>query len=502
MAPSRADSALSRFHNGEAMGSSDWSKRVVKLRATSRSAWLGAFLSFAIPLALITVATLNHYYGPNAYFWDSGYFAYQASFSTTWPMWMPPIHHVDPTVGRVETFRNHIMPIFFFTSALHSSLPFIPPAVYYSLLQGLWSGLLGLAIFIACVGCTRVATAVLVALLTSLCGPVLSAVPFPHVELAIPAFFLLFLALRSHGYRTSGFVALGLCLLVREDAGLHAGGVLILWCLAQLMTGTPREIARENLVVALLCFTYSFSVLIFKHLYYPLPISPLEWGYLGHPIGAHLNWPLVLGRVGFLLTERAYIVWPWLLILLIAAWRRNIALAVGPLAVVPWFLLSLLAVTPGPAMLWRYYAFPFIIALAWPSIICATGQGALRVQFLTSILSIGLFIAVGDWSGWDLHVPNFSVMGSYEAELRKVISEQRRLGRIMVDDAVVSLVPDALEADEWTFQWSIVPLQNPDAVVYRENAYDAANTERIVQESGLTQATRILNTPFLVAGRP
>lgn len=441
----------------------DWPKPLANPRTTSRSVWLGGFLSFAIPFALITVATLNHYYGPNAYFWDSGHFAYLASFSTTWPMWMPPIHHVDPTIGRVETFRNHIMPIFFFTSALHSTMSFIPPAVYYSLLQGLWSGLLGLAIFIACAGRTHVATAVLVALLTSFCGPVLSAVPFPHVELAIPAFFLLFLALHLHGYRIAAFVALGFCLLVREDAGLHAGGALILLSLAQLVTGTRHQIARENLLVGVVCFAYSFSVLAFQRLYYPLPISPLSWGYLGHPIGAHLNWPLVLGRAHFLLTAKAYLTWPLLLILVSAAWRRSIVLAVGPLAVLPWILLSLLAASPAAAMLWRYYAFPLIIAIAWPSIVFAMGKGPLRLQVQTSVLSIALFIAHGDWSGWekpDLHVPRFSVMGSYEPELRKVVGEQRRLGRIMVDDAVASLIPDAFKADEWTYQWSIVHLQN------------------------------------------
>jgi hypothetical protein len=186
---------------------------------------------------------------------------------------------------------------------------------------------------------------------------------------------------------------------------------------------------------------------------------------------------------------------------MVAAWLRNIVLAIGPLAVFPWILLSLLAAMPAPAMLDGYYAFPLIIALAWPSIAFSMGQGPLGLQIQTSVLSIALFIAVGDWSGWDLQVPSFSVMGRYEAALRVVISGQRRLGTIMVDDAVASLVPDSLKADEWTFQWSINHIQNPDAVVYRQNAYDAANTTRIIQESGLTQTTRIANTPFLLSRR-
>src|SRR5215831_487837 len=75
------------------------------------------FLAALTPFVLTLVVTLNHYYGPDVVFWDSGYFAYQASFSTTWPMWHPPMYHQGPD-GPMEVFRIHVMPIFYLTSAI------------------------------------------------------------------------------------------------------------------------------------------------------------------------------------------------------------------------------------------------------------------------------------------------------------------------------------------------------------------------------------------------
>ena len=64
--------------------------------------WLAAFAAATTPFALITVAALNYYYGPSALFWDSGYFAYHAAFSTEWPMWEPSLYYGI----RLETFRR------------------------------------------------------------------------------------------------------------------------------------------------------------------------------------------------------------------------------------------------------------------------------------------------------------------------------------------------------------------------------------------------------------
>lgn len=126
------------------------------------------------------------------------------------------------------------------------------------------------------------------------------------------------------------------------------------------------------------------------------------------------------------------------------------------------------------------------------------------LQLYTSVLSIALFVFLGDfnhdnapWRG--LGVPNFGAIGTYETALRKIIARRNEFGRLMVDDAVASLVPESLTTNEWLYQWTADRLPNPDVVVYKDGAWDSANTKRVVGASGLTQRCRIDNTPFLIA---
>ena len=460
---------------------------------------LFACLCFLISAALLWDYTLNHFYRAGAYFWDSGFYSYEATFLTSWPMLQPPIFD-----QHVAFFTIHAMPIFYVTSALHQILSFIPAAAYVSLLQGVWVGLLGLAVFVACAGSHNLALAAITALATAFCGPVVAAIGFPHIEIAIPALLLLFLALRSTGYRTGSYVALGLCLLVREDAGLHAGAVLILLTLAQRLSGNSRASVRENALIACICLAYSFSALAFQHVVYPVPLSRLTEVYLGNPIWSHLSQSLVRQRLIVLLTAKAYVTWPLIFLLATAAWKRSPILAVGPIAVLPWMLISLLAVNESAGELTSYYAFPVIVAIAWPSIAFAMKRVGIVLQLYISVLSIALFVLLGGfnhdnapWRG--LGVPNFGAIGAYEIALRKVIARRNEFGRLMVDDAVASLVPESLTTNEWLYQWAADRLPNPDVVVYKNGAWDSASTMRVIGASGLTQRCRIDNTPFLIA---
>ena len=451
-------------------------------------------------IALVSDYTLNHFYRTGAYFWDSGELAYLTSFSTSWPMLLLPLDQ------HVVFFTIHVMPIFYVTSVLHQALSFIPAAAYFSLLQGVWTGLLGLAVFVACARAHNLALAAITALATAFCGPILSTIGFPHVEIAIPALLLLFLALRSTGYRKSSFVALGFCLLIREDAGLHAGAVLILLALAQRVSGGSWQSVRENALIACICLAYSFSALAFQHFFYPTSLSSLKRVYLGDPIWSHLSWPLLRQRVIVLLTAKAYATWPWIFVLLAAAWKRSVILAVGPIAVLPWLLMSLLAVNGVAGELMSYYSFPVVIAISWPSIAFAMNKASISLQLSTSVLSIALFVLLGGgnhdnapWRG--LGVPNFGAIGTYETALRSVINGRKKFGRLMVDDAVASLVLEALNVDEWQYPFVADGLLNPDVVIYKDGAFDTPHTMRVIEASGLTNRCQIPKMPFFIASR-
>lgn len=462
-------------------------------------------LAFAIPFALSAAYALNHFYGVGAFFWDSGFLAYMATFSTSWPMLMPELLHRPSGVASMEYFQVHFHPIFYATTLLHQAVPFLPAGAYFALLQSLIPGLLGLAVYVLCIRSRNLALSLIVALATAFCGPVLAAMGFPHPEPAIPALFLLFLALRTAGLRKCALFCLGLSLLVREDAGLHMGAPLFLLAGVQWLSSTSRQSARENFLIAIMCFAYSAAALAFQHFAFPAPQSSLKRVYLGDPVWAHLSWALISERIVFLFTDRAYLTLPLLLLLALAAWKRNAVLAVGPISVLPWIALSTLQVKDG-VPLESYYSFPVIIAIAWPSFALSLGERRLAVQLATSLLSIVLFVALGrsnhddaPWRG--LSFPSVGTIGGYEAELRKTVGRRSEFGRLMVDNAVASLVPEALRVDELTQQWAIDRLPNPDVVIYKAHAWDASTTRSIIEAAGLTHSCRIGNTPFWVASR-
>jgi hypothetical protein len=465
---------------------------------------LGRLASFLVPWAVVTAYTLNNFYVAGGRFWDDGLFAYFAAFTDEWPMLMPDVQHRDAGMPRDTFFRTHFMPFFYLTSALYKLISFIPPAAYLSILQGVWTGLLGLSAFIVCeqVG---IALALAVSASTALCGPTLGALGFPHVELAIPGLLALFFSLRIKGRDLGAYTALALCLMIREDAGLHASGVLVLLSIAQWLAGEPIKEVRRNVLIACVCFGYAVLALGLQFLVYPAHVSSLERQYLGRPIWAHLTWQLIVDRIPPFFTGYAYAAGPLLILMMAALWKRNLRLLVGALAPVPWIVLSLVAVGPQVG-LGAYYSFPLIIGLAWPTIAKPNSRFAAVLQLIMASVSIVLFAAWGapdhDNAPWKrFWFTDFSRIGRYEAVLREAVSHRTELGRLMLDDAVVAFIPEAAMMDEWSRQWAVDRLPNPEVMIYFAAGRDSAETRRVIEESGLTYRCNIPGTPFVVASR-
>jgi len=79
--------------------------------------------------------------------------------------------------------------------------------------------------------------------------------------------------------------------------------------------------------------------------------------------------------------NRSYIYLPPLVTILLAIWLRNLGLALGPLAGIPWMALSLVAVSPVAGELMSYYGFPLMIGLCWPMLACQPGLGSIDPKF-------------------------------------------------------------------------------------------------------------------------
>src|SRR5207248_2009409 len=128
-----------------------------------------------------------------------------------------------------------------------------------------------------------------------------------------------------------------------------------------------------------------------------------------------------------------------------------------------------------------YYSFPLVVTAAWPSVAWSFSRKGVLLQLATSVLSIMLFIGFGahnhdnaPWRG--LVLPDLGAVGGYEAALREVVARRGEFGRLMVDDAVASLIPSALVTNEWVAQWSVDHLPNPDVVLYLPGSPGSAGT--------------------------
>ena len=494
---------------------------------SKRIATILAGLGCAVIVGILAIDyTINHFYNTGAYFWDSGMHAYYMSFSEEWPLAHHPAYAEGLTGPGGTFFAIHFQPIFYLATALHFVLYFVPPAAYFCALQGFWFGILAASCFVFFITLSDMTprsfvVVSIIAIMTSLNGSVLALVGFPHFENAIPALFFAFLAARGLDRPKMAFVLLALALSIREDAGLHIGLLLALLAIAQWVSLRAPEQIRVNLLTAFGCILYSALVFFTQHMFYQGNTTQFSHVYLGNPPFYHLNSELIWNRIHIFLIDKAYATWPILFLLTISTFRRDIILSVAPVSVLPWLLISSLAVSGQAGTLVSYYCFPTIFAIAWPGACYylardrspSAWRRAAWLQIATSALSILLFVFLGagnhdntPWRG--LGLPPVKAIGRDESALRKVISQRDKLGRLIVDDAVLSLVPEVVGKHEWVLKWaadrsSMLPgaIPCPDVVIYRPGAYDSGNTMQVIRTCGLARSYRLSNTAFVLSSR-
>ena len=128
------------------------------------------------------------------------------------------------------------------------------------------------------------------------------------------------------------------------------------------------------------------------------------------------------------------------------------------------------------------------------------------VMGLLVVWPILLFAAIGgvnlDRAPWrSLDTPNLPAIGLYERTLRQAAAHRGQFGRLMMDGAVISLVPEAAALDEWTAQWAVDNLPDPDVVIYLPAARDRIETEKLLAQLDLVHRCTLPDTPFVVASR-
>ena len=400
-------------------------------------------LALLVPWALVTSYTLNFYYrSDRVTLLDSGWFAALVSHGSGLALPNP----VAILPG--SFYAVHMSPMLALLRLLHDAVWPGPDAAWFSLCQGAWYGMIGVAVWVALRPSAK-RLALPTAILTAMSGPALATLGFPHFEVAIPALLVLFMVVFGAARAWWALPLLALVVGVREDGGLHAACVtgLVGLYFARQHRRLSAPPAAAFLVLTVLLVVGAAVLATVQARCFAYGPSALHGTYLGRPPFAHVSMALVQGRIANLFDDRAYIFGPIALILIVAVLMRDLLLAVGPLSCTGWLLVSIVARMQQAGQLSNYFGFPFMFVLAWPAIcLRLRDRPEPRLAWLqlgSSVLSIVLFTSNdlnADPHPW-LHVfpPGWRTIRHTEAGVDAVLDNQSLWPSLVVDDAVGSL---------------------------------------------------------------
>lgn len=321
-------------------------------------------LVFTVVFQLHYHYLLNHFYHFGMFYNDGGILS-QVIWHSDWKL-TPPLRFVN-----YSFFGVHSSPIFMLLNGLSYVLD-VRMAEFYSAFVAASYASLSLIFFVSARFLAPVTTPLhhfVIAVLAVCVGfhsIIMNGIWIGHFEYAIPAGIIAFLYFYIREQRALTWIAFALLLSIREDAGLHLVAVLGLVGLFRFI-GERRlgAIRRESLFVAIALVYAAFAMWLSLAVrgYHG---STFQQIYSGSPAFAHLSFTMLWDRLGLIAQNHIYL-WTGLCLTLIVAWRaRNPYLVIGYAAYVPWFLMNWIAVNPNTGQLYAYYAFPFLVSVAWP----------------------------------------------------------------------------------------------------------------------------------------
>ena len=335
------------------------------LRISYRTALLAA-VCFVLPQVVIVNSLLHYFYVLGAPLYDAGWFAYWTTHALVLDV------TTIPSIADAPMLATHVFLFFFPLSYIYQIFSsFLSEQVYFSIVQGAWAGMVSLAVFLIGYGAIRSWLLAVVSVATGLNPFVFTSTSFPHVEMAMPAFIALFIALwirlREHSRLWwLPFLPLVGLLSVREDAGLHGFGLFIL--LAAYFWWHARE--RRDLwrffgLASLICIGYSVVALLVRQSF-SVGDDIMEWKFTGSPPYAHLTFDLIWERLTFIASNREYVYIPLLALALLAVLQRSLLPLIAVVSVLPWVLWHLIAKDQLAGTFFPYTMAPVMVVMFWP----------------------------------------------------------------------------------------------------------------------------------------
>ena len=320
---------------------------------------------------VIANSLLHHFYVRGALLYDAGYFAYCTTHALTLDVTSIPSIEDVPMLG------HHVYLFFFPLSYIYQIFSsFLSEQIYFSIVQGAWAGMVSLAIFLIGYRAMNCWLLAVVSVATGLNPFVFTSTSFPHVEMAMPAFIALFIAvwMRLREHRRLWwlpFLPLAGLLSVREDAGLHGFGLFILltayfWWRAR----ERRDLWRFFGLASLICIGYSVvAFLVRQSFVLDNDINDIiVWKFAGSPPYAHLTFDLIRERLVFIASNREYVYIPMLALALLAVLQRSLLPLIAVVSVLPWMLWHLIAKDQLAGTFFPYTMAPVMVVMFWPMV--------------------------------------------------------------------------------------------------------------------------------------
>jgi hypothetical protein len=463
---------------------------------------------FVIPFLAYATNILHIFYQVGSSFHDAGWSAYL-------------IHDADLLVHNprfadngVSWFNFHISPIFLVTSAFGYLLP-LTRIEFYAAYIGISHALPGVAVFWLLVSGYRMTTpvqcsaAALLALFFSFDGLALAIAQFPHFTMFIVGtgmMFLVALVLRHFGIALFFFV---LCLSTREDAGFHLFALLSLAFVLEWWRGAPEGEQRPTAVFAAIALFYSSAAVALQHAL-SSDHSLLVSEYLGHPFFADVTVSSMATRFLGWVMYRGYVVFPAVCALAWAIVRRNPQIILGYAAFAPWGLLHLVAARDMMGTLPSYYAFPFMFGSFWPLIglLIQRRRSGEERSFLEPVCGFALLTAASFMPSPYQHNPTHIDLPadfvSPPSVARQMATDRalaqlagaRELGRAIVDQSVLALVPELYRAEDVLSSGVHV---DPDSVIYFADGFESTLARTTAAEAGLERVYAVPGTSIRIA---
>jgi hypothetical protein len=441
---------------------------------------LAAIAVFCVPFALFYSLVLYHFYVRGGFLLDTGLLG-SLMWHNSWALTMPP------SMGGHSYLAIHFTPLLSLLSAVSWVSPLTMPR-FFACFIGLSHGLLACAMLWLLVeghGMRRgwaLGLATLASGAFAFNGLAVAIVRYPHYEMfGADCLLLCFIALVLKRPWIAS-VSLLFALATREDVGFHAFGFLTVWLAVNWLRGVRREQNARLMGYAAAALTYSIAALALQHFVFPGP-SALVRVYLGEPAFSHISWDfLAMHAFGWIKIHSA-IYLPLAAALLWAERTRDPFLLVGYAACVPWTVLHLFAVSDYAGWMVGYYAYPFVVAMAWPLLAVATPADRAPAASLRPCIYLMVTVALSllplspDFDpgkiplpGAFFHAPTAEQQRMTDNAINAIAAARPLLGRLVVDRSVAGLAP-------LTFTQAEVAAgeeTQANTIVFFEDGFDAA----------------------------